>query len=192
MLCDDLESAVGCCEGSKRRGYTHPHGWFTLQQKLTQHCKATIPPFYKQNSKKNKLFSVNFTHMSQAAPACPASHTGCRSKEASMISAWVFPQAEGGTLSPVNCWALVPVGCIFISRVEDRGWMDERLWHHSISDPCAWYLDVGKHIHKCCPVFFSQVSRGRQGRYYCSLYSKQEEVRLRSWACPQSRRSPWR
>lgn len=26
MLCDDLENAVGCGEGSKRKGYTHPRG----------------------------------------------------------------------------------------------------------------------------------------------------------------------
>ena len=26
MLCDDLESAVGCGKGSKRKGYTHPRG----------------------------------------------------------------------------------------------------------------------------------------------------------------------
>ena len=138
VLGDDLESAVGCGEGSERKGIYTPmlliH--FVVQQKLTQHCKATTPQFYKQNRKKLNS-SVNFTHMTLAALACQASHTGHKSKEPSMLSAQMFLQAEGSTLSAVKCSALVPAGCIFMSRVEDRGRVDEHLWPHSISDPCV-------------------------------------------------------
>ena len=67
VLGDDLESAVGCGEESKRKWIYTPGQLihFVVQQKLTQHCKATIPQFYKQNSK--KINCEFYTHISSSS-----------------------------------------------------------------------------------------------------------------------------
>ena len=53
MLCGDLDGwdGVGWEGGPKGRKYTHTHTQlihFIVQQKLTQHCKATILQFKKK------------------------------------------------------------------------------------------------------------------------------------------------